>query len=103
MGYLNTYYVKMTRSLSVSLNIILKNPGPRELLHASSMLILSPSFTPVAVRYSVLEGNSLIRTNSVYGSIPNSLITSKLSTFDYNANDINVEDFLKQLSNRIKD
>ena len=88
----------MVRSLSISLNIVLKNPGPRELLHASSMLILSPSYTPVAVLYSVLEGDTRIRTNRVYDSIPNSLITSKLSTIDYNANDINVEDFLKQLS-----
>lgn len=66
-------------------------------------LFLAPSFTPVAVRYSVLEGDTLIRANRVYGSIPNSLITSKLSTIDYNSYDINVEDFLKQLSNRIKD
>jgi hypothetical protein len=88
----------MARSLSISFNIILTNPSARELLHASSMLILSPSFTPVAVRYSVLEGDTLINTNRVYGSIRNSLITSKLSTIDYNAQDININDFLKQLS-----
>jgi len=87
----------MARSLSISLNIVLKNPGARELLHASSMLILSPSFTPVAVHYSVLEGDTLIRTNRVYGPIQNSLITSKLSTLAYNSYDVNVEDFLKQL------
>jgi len=62
------------------------------------MLILSPSFTPVAVRYSVLEDHTPISVDRVYGSIPNSLITSKLSSIDYNSRDINVKDFLKQLS-----
>ena len=87
----------MARSLSVSLNILLKNPSALELLHTSNLLILSPSFTPVAVRYSVLEGDNLIRTNRVYGSIPNSLIASKLSTIDYNKYDVNIHDFLKHI------
>jgi hypothetical protein len=87
----------MARCLSVSLNILLKNPSPLQLIHTSNLLILSPSLTPVAVRYSVLEGDTLIHTNRVYGPIPNSLITSKLSTIDYNKHDINIHDFLKHL------
>ena len=77
---------------------MLKNPGPRELLHASSLLILTPLSNHVNVRYSVLESETLIRSNRIYGSIPNSLILSKLSTLDYNKYDINVRDFLNHLS-----
>jgi hypothetical protein len=90
--------LEMSRSLIVSLNITLKNPSARELLHASSLLILAPPLTPVTARYSVLEGDTLIRTDKIRDSITNSVITSQLSMIDYNTYDLNVRDFLKRMA-----
>ena len=88
----------MSRSLVISLRVTLKNPTPRELLHASSLLILAPRLTPVIARYSVLEGDTLIRTDRISGSIVNSVIHSQLSIVDYNSYDLDVKEFLKRMS-----
>ena len=88
----------MSRSLIISLRVTMKNPTPRELLRASSLLILTPPLTPVTARYSVLEGDTLIRTDRISGSIVNSVIHSQLSIVDYNSYDLFVKDFLKKMS-----
>jgi hypothetical protein len=88
----------MSRSLVISLKVTLTNPSARELLHASSLLILAPPLTPVTARYSVLEGDTLIRSDRIRDSIVNSVITSQLSMVDYNCYDLNVKDFLKRMS-----
>jgi len=88
----------MSRSLIISLRVTMKNPTPRELVHAASLLILSPPLTPTTARYSVLEDNTLIRTDKISGSIVNSVIHSQLSIVDYNSYDLDVKDFLKRMA-----
>jgi hypothetical protein len=88
----------MSSSLIISLNTTLKNPSKKQLLYAANLLLISPPLTPVTVRYTVLDGTNIIRTDRVQGSVVNSRIVCHLSTFDYLDHDIDVKEFLKKMA-----
>jgi len=69
-----------------------------QLLYGANLLLKSPPLTPVTMRYTVLEGSDIIRTDRVQGAVLNSRIVCHLSTFDFNDCELDVKEFLKKLS-----
>lgn len=95
--YTHRTLIRMSRSLFISLHAPLINPSKFQLVYVQHLLCTFNQHTPCSIRYTVLDDNSVIRTDRIHGRANNLKIISNISQLDYNEHELDVTIFLKTM------
>jgi hypothetical protein len=76
------------------MNLTARNPKKIDMLHMTTLLYRLPPQTNTILRYTILDGADIIRTDRVTGLSPNIKILTELSSTNYGDMDLRVTDLL---------